>query len=123
DCRWRSGAHGLACYRRRYHPGIRGQDGAGRSLDGCRACRWRSGGATRQGNGMRTAHHADGVTTYIYSQDIARTAANVVEVRQSVERIELMCRDILTALNLLTDLLPEANGDERSADEGGDSHL
>lgn len=72
---------------------------------------------------MRTEHRQDGVTTYVYSPD-TRTAANVVEVRQSVERVEVMCRDILTAINLLIDLLPEAqaNANERSA-EGGDTRL
>ena len=73
---------------------------------------------------MRTEHRSDGVTTYVYGSDAARTAVNVIEVRQSVERIEAMCRDILTALNLLTDLLPEqeAHGNERSA-ESGSPHL
>ena len=71
---------------------------------------------------MRTEHRGDGVTTYVYSQDAARTDASIAEVRQSVERIEAMCRDILTALNLLIDLLPEANG-QPDADESGDSHL
>ena len=70
---------------------------------------------------MRIEHRQDGVTTYVYSPD-TRTASNVVEVRQSVERIEAMCRDILTTLNLLIDLLPEAHGNERSA-ESGDPHL
>lgn len=71
---------------------------------------------------MRTEHRSDGVTTYVYGPD-ERTATNVVEVRHSVERIEAMCRDILTALNLLIELLPEAHGDERSAEEGGDPRL
>ena len=70
---------------------------------------------------MRTEHRQDGVTTYVYTQD-ARTAANVVEVRNAVERVEVMCRDILTAINLLIELLPEAHGNERSA-ESGDPHL
>lgn len=65
---------------------------------------------------MRIAHVGDGVTTYVYSQD-ARTAANVLEVRHAVARVEMMCRDILTALNLLTDLLPAPAG---NASEGGE---
>lgn len=63
---------------------------------------------------MRETHVGDGVTTYVYSQDAARVAVNMLEVRQAVERIELMCRDILTALNLLTDLVPAG------ASEGGE---
>ena len=70
---------------------------------------------------MRTTHHGDGVTTYVYKPD-DRTVAGMCEIRQSVERIEAMCRDILTALNLLTDLLPEAHG-QPDADESGDSRL
>lgn len=66
---------------------------------------------------MITAHRGDGVTTYVYSQDAGRVAVNVLEVRQAVERIEMMCRDILTALNLLTDLLPAPAG---NASEGGE---
>ena len=72
---------------------------------------------------MRTEHRSDGVTTYVYRPD-DRTVASMCEIRQSVERVEAMCRDILTALNLLTDLLPEqeAHGNERSA-ESGSPHL
>lgn len=69
---------------------------------------------------MRTEHHGDGVTTYVYGLDTSRTAANVIEIRQSVERIEVMCRDILTALNLLIDVLQVTHGE---SDEGGDSRL
>ena len=69
---------------------------------------------------MRTEHHGDGVTTYVYGHNDA-LVPSVNEVRASVERIETMCRDILTALNLLIDLLPEAH--ERESDESGDSHL
>ena len=73
---------------------------------------------------MRTEHRSDGVTTYVYGPD-ERTATNVVEVRHSVDRIESLCRDILTALSLLVELLPEAHGhgNERSAGKGSDSHL
>lgn len=69
---------------------------------------------------MRTEHHGDGVTTYVYGLDTSRTAANVIEIRQSVERIEVLCRDILTAINLLVELLPEAHGE---SDESGDTRL
>ena len=66
---------------------------------------------------MKRTIHGDGVTTFIYGPD--EQAATVVDVRNAVERIEVMCRDILTALNLLIELLPEANGD----DESGDTRL
>lgn len=69
---------------------------------------------------MRTEHRGEGVTTYVYDHDAARTDANIAEVRQSVERIEVLCRDILTALSLLIDLLPEAHGE---SDESGDTRL
>lgn len=69
---------------------------------------------------MRTTHHGDGVTTYVYKPD-DRTVAGMCEIRQSVERVEAMCRDILTALSLLIELLPEAHGNE--PDESGDPHL
>ena len=70
---------------------------------------------------MRTEHRQDGITTYIYGPDDAERLT-VHDIRNAVERVEVMCRDILTALNLLIDLLPEANGNERSA-TGSDSHL
>ena len=63
--------------------------------------------------------HSDGTTTYIYGED--EHAATIVDVRNAVERVEVMCRDILTALSLLIDLLPEAHGDE--SDESGDTRL
>ena len=69
---------------------------------------------------MRTTHHGDGVTTYIYGED--EHSATIVDVRNAIERVEVMCRDILTAINLLIELLPEAHGNERSA-ESGDPHL
>ena len=69
---------------------------------------------------MRIEHSGDGVTTYIYGED--EHSATIVDVRNAVERVEVMCRDILTAINLLIELLPEAHGNERSA-ESGDPHL
>jgi len=72
---------------------------------------------------MRTTHHSDGVTTYVYSQD-DHERLTVLDNLTAVERVEAMCRDILTAINLLIDLLPEAqaHGNERSA-ESGSPHL
>lgn len=67
---------------------------------------------------MKTEHREDGVTTYIYGPD-EKTALTVVDVRNAVERIEVLCRDILTAINLLTELLPEAH----ESDESGDTRL
>ena len=67
---------------------------------------------------MKRTVQGDGVTTYIYGPE--DQAATVMDVRNAVERIEVMCRDILTVLTLLTELLSEAN--ERP-DESGDSHL
>lgn len=69
---------------------------------------------------MRTEHRDGTVTTYIYCHNES-VAPNVQEVRASVARIEVMCRDILTTLSLLIDLLPEVH--ERESDESGDSHL
>ncbi len=63
--------------------------------------------------------HSDGTTTYIYGED--EHAATIVDVRNAVERVEVLCRDIMTAINLLIDLLPEAHGIE--PDESGDPHL
>lgn len=71
---------------------------------------------------MRTEHRSDGVTTYVYSQDDPERLT-VLDIRNAVERVEVMCRDILTVLQLLTELLPEAHGDERSAEEGGDPRI
>ena len=71
---------------------------------------------------MRTEHHADGVTTYVYGPD-DHEALTVLDIRNAVERIEVMCRDMLTVLQLLIELLPEAHGNERSADESGDPYL
>lgn len=67
---------------------------------------------------MRTEHRQDGVTTYIYGED--EHSATIVDVRNAVERVEVMCRDILTALSLLIELLPEAHGE---SDESGDTRL
>mgnify|MGYP000609601896 CR=1 FL=1 len=67
---------------------------------------------------MKKVHRTDGVTTYIYGPD--DQAATVMDVRNAVERIEVMCRDILTAITLLVELLPEEHGE---SDESGDSHL
>lgn len=67
---------------------------------------------------MKRIVQGDGVTTYIYGTE--DQAATVADVRNAVERIEVMCRDILTALTLLTELLSEAN--ERP-DESGDPYL
>lgn len=68
---------------------------------------------------MRIEHSGDGVTTYVYGPD--DQSVSPVEIRNAIERIEVMCRDILTALSLLIDLLPEAHGNE--SDEGGDTRL
>ena len=70
---------------------------------------------------MRTEHRQDGVTTYVYNNDDP-PSATVLDTRNAAERIEVLCRDILTAINLLVELLPEAHGNERSA-ESGDPHL
>lgn len=59
---------------------------------------------------MREEIKGDGVTTYHYKPD-DKTAEIVLEMRHTVERIEALCRDILTALSLLIDLLPEAHGE------------
>lgn len=71
---------------------------------------------------MRTTHHGDGVTTYVYGPD-DQERLTTLDIRNAVERVEAMCRDILTVLNLLIELLPEAHGSERSADESGDPYL
>ena len=63
--------------------------------------------------------HSDGTTTYIYGED--EHAATIVDVRNAVERVEVLCRDIMTALSLLIDLLPEAHGIE--PDESSDTRL
>ena len=69
---------------------------------------------------MRTEHRQDGVTTYVYNNDDP-PSATVLDIRNAVERIDAMCRDILTTLNLLVDLLPEAhNGVPVHGDEGQD---
>ena len=70
---------------------------------------------------MRTEHRQDGVTTYVYNND-DQPSATVLDIRNAAERIEVLCRDILTAINLLVELLPEAHGNERGA-ESGDPHL
>ena len=69
---------------------------------------------------MRTEHRQDGVTTYVYNNDDP-PSATVLDIRNAVERVEVMCRDILTAINLLVELLPEAHGNE--PDESGDTRL
>lgn len=68
---------------------------------------------------MRTEHRQDGVTTYVYSQDDPERLT-MHDIRNAVERVEVLCRDIMTAMSLLIDLLPEAHGNEPDADESGD---
>ena len=63
--------------------------------------------------------HSDGTTTYIYGED--EHTATIVDVRNAVERVEVLCRDIMTALSLLIDLLPEAHGIE--PDESSDTRI
>lgn len=63
--------------------------------------------------------HSDGTTTYIYGED--EHVATIVDVRNAVERVEVLCRDIMTALSLLIDLLPEAHGIE--PDESSDTRI
>ena len=65
---------------------------------------------------MRTTHHGDGVTTYVYGPD-DHEALTVLDIRNAVERVETMCRDILTVLNLLIELLPEAHGNTSQTDD------
>ena len=71
---------------------------------------------------MRTEHRSDGVTTYVYGPD-DHEALTVLDIRNAVERIESMCRDILTVLQLLIELLPEAHGSEQKRRRHGDPYL